>query len=343
MMHRFRGKPPGGRLTPGSHNFAILKRRSASAAACLIAVTGLLVLHPTPAVAGGSAPAEDASTPAADASNSTAEGPASPPDAAAPALSPDPLGAMAEPPAHGKFADVARSFFSDGAYLLSFPTRVTPRGLAMTGAWGGATLLALHNDDWVANEVASQEEPDRDHIAQTIEPLGRMPLQAGVLGILYASGKLADNPGLASTAATSFEALLWAGLISNTGKMIFGRDQPGTAMDARYFFEGQGSFPSGHAARSFAIAAVMANRYGAKGAWIGYGIAGAVSLSMVQRDIHWASDVVAGAGIGLAIGKGIATRHPGPDADFALGGSAPKRFAWQIHPARDGAAVTILF
>jgi hypothetical protein len=294
-------------------------------------------------VAGGSAPAEDASTPAADASNSAPEGPASPPDAAAPALSPDPLGAVAEPPAHGKFADVARSFFSDGAYLLTFPTRVTPRGLAMTGAWGGATLLALHNDDWVANEVASQNEPDRDHIAQTIEPLGRMPLQAGVLGILYASGKMAGNPGLASTAATSFEALVWAGLISNTGKMIFGRDQPGTAMDARYFFEGQGSFPSGHAARSFAIAAVMANRYGAKGAWIGYGIAGAVSLSMVQRDIHWASDVVAGAGIGLAIGKGIATRHPGPNADVVLGSAAPKRFAWQIHPARDGAALTLVF
>lgn len=294
-------------------------------------------------MAGESAPAEDASTPAADAPDSSAEGPASAPDAAAPALSPDPLGAVAEPPAHGKFADVARSFFSDGAYLLTFPTRVTPRGLAMTGAWGGATLLALHNDDWVASEVASQNEPDRDHIAQTIEPLGRMPLQAGVLGILYASGKMAGNPGLASTAATSFEALVWAGLISNTGKMIFGRDQPGTAMDARYFFEGQGSFPSGHAARSFAIAAVMANRYGAKGAWIAYGIAGAVSLSMVQRDIHWASDVVAGAGIGLAIGKGIATRHPGPNADFALGGAAPKRFAWQIHPARDGAAVTLVF
>ena len=349
-MRRLRGKPPGDRLTPGSHTIAIVKRRSAAAAAFLFAATGLL--HPAPAAACASAPASESiaesqddpsPAPVADPSPASPDGSAPPTAESAPGLSPDPAGAVAEPPAHGKFADVTRSFFQDGAYLLTFPTRVTPRGLAMTGAWGGATLVALHNDDWVASEVSSQNEPDRDHIAQTIEPLGRMPLQAGVLGILYASGRMADNPGLASTAATSFEALVWAGLISNTGKMIFGRDQPGTSMDARYFFEGQGSFPSGHAARSFAIAAVMANRYGAKGAWIGYGLAGVVSLSMVQREIHWASDVVAGAGIGMAIGKGIATRHPGPNADVALHGGAPRRFAWQLHPARDGAAVTFVF
>lgn len=362
-MRRLRGKPLGDRLTPGSHTFAIVKRRSATAAALLFAATGLL-LHPAPAAACASAPvsesvaesqddrspapiagsAQAAPVDAGDPSAPAHDGSAPPTAESTPGLSPDPAGAVAEPPARAKFADVTRSFFQDGAYLLTFPTRVTPRGLAMTGAWGGATLVALHNDDWIANEVSSQNEPDRDHIAQTIEPLGRMPLQAGVLGILYASGRMADNPGLASTAATSFEALVWAGLISNTGKMIFGRDQPGTSMDARYFFEGQGSFPSGHAARSFAIAAVMANRYGAKGAWIGYGLAGVVSLSMVQRDIHWASDVVAGAGIGLAIGKGIAARHPGPDADVALSrGGAPKKFAWQLHPARDGAAVTLVF
>ena len=321
------------------------RRPSAFAVASIVFTAGLLALLPVPAAASDeeTSPAPDSVSTAAVDPLDAGSAPAQADDTSSQADASEPLIEESAPAARGKFADVTRTFFYDGAYLLTFPTRITPRGLAMTAGWGGATLLALHNDDWVSNEVATQNEPERDHLAQTIEPLGRMPVQAGVLGILYASGKLADRPGLASTAATSFEALVWAGLISNTGKMIFGRDQPGNQMDARYFFEGQGSFPSGHAARSFAIAAVMANRYGKTGAWIGYGIAGAVSLSMVQREIHWASDIVAGAGLGLAIGKGIATRHPGPDADAALSGAATKKFAWQIHPARDGAALTLVF
>jgi hypothetical protein len=244
---------------------------------------------------------------------------------------------------HGKFADVARGFFKDGAYLFTFPNRVTPRGVALSASWGGATLLALHNDDAIRASTLPHNNGSRDSAAQSIEPLGRMTLQAGVLGILYASGRMADKPGLASAAGTSFEALLWSAMICNVTKMAFGREQPADATDARNFFEQQGSFPSGHAARSFAIAAVMADRYGTKAAWIGYSIAGLVSLSMVQRDIHWMSDVVAGAGLGLAIGKGIAAQHPDPTREARAEKAGPRRLAWQVQPARDGAAVSIVF
>lgn len=312
-----------------------------------MAVVALILFHPATLRASDAAdaappPNDDRASPGA-AVDPGPENPASADRIATDPLSTDPIAAGTEPAERGRFASATRTFFQDGGYLFTFPTRVTPRGLATTGAWGGATLLALHNDDWVAGEISSQKEPDRDHTARNLEPLGRMPLQAGVLGILWAGGKMADNEGLASTAATSFEALLWAGIVSNGAKMMFGRQQPGTSMDARYFFEGQGSFPSGHATRSFAIAAVMADRYGARGAWIGYGLAGVVSLSMMQRGIHWASDVVAGAGLGYAVGKGIAFRHPGPNSETALGGGTPKKTAWQFHPARDGAALTLTF
>ena len=248
-----------------------------------------------------------------------------------------------EPKEHGRFADAARGFFKDGAYLFTFPDRVTPRGVALSASWGGATLLALHNDDTIRANTLPYNSTGRDTAAQRVEPLGRMTVQAGVLGVLYASGRMADKPGLASAAGTSFEALLWSAMICNVAKMAFGRDQPADSTDARDFFEKAGSFPSGHATRSFAIAAVMADRYGTKAAWIGYSVAGLVSLSMVQRDIHWMSDVVAGAGLGMAIGKGIAARHPDPTREARAGKAGARRLAWQVQPAKDGAAVSIEF
>lgn len=243
----------------------------------------------------------------------------------------------------GRFADAVRTFFSDGAYLFTFPARVTPRGAGLTAGFGAATLLALHNDDYVEEEVRSQDDPDRRRIAKRFEFLGRMPMQAGVLAILYASGRATGSAGLASTAGTSFEALLWGGVISQTGKLAMGRRQPDDASDARYFFHGSASFPSGHATRSFAVAAVMADRFGRRGAWTAYPIATLVSLAMVQRGIHWTSDIVAGAGLGLAIGKGIGARHPRRDEQASAGARDARRPSWRLQPAPGGAEVTVSF
>ena len=58
------------------------------------------------------------------------------------------------------------------------------------------------------------------------------------------------------------------------------------------------SFPSGHAALLFALAAVFSIRW-PKWRWVWFSIAGLVALSRVAIGVHWPSDVVAGALIGL--------------------------------------------
>lgn len=63
------------------------------------------------------------------------------------------------------------------------------------------------------------------------------------------------------------------------------------------------SFPSGHAADSFMIATVISNYYGPKATFIAYTAACFVSYSRIRRDVHWASDVVAGATLGYIVGK----------------------------------------
>lgn len=61
------------------------------------------------------------------------------------------------------------------------------------------------------------------------------------------------------------------------------------------------SFPSGHAAASFAVAAVLARRYPATG-WLWYGAAGVVAISRILRGSHFLTDVMTGVVLGLVAG-----------------------------------------
>ncbi|MGH2621080.1 MAG: phosphatase PAP2 family protein, partial [Anaerolineales bacterium] len=65
------------------------------------------------------------------------------------------------------------------------------------------------------------------------------------------------------------------------------------------------SFPSGHAAASFAVAAVLARRF-PRARWLLYGAASVVALSRVARGSHFPTDVVAGVGLGLVAGYVVA-------------------------------------
>lgn len=62
-----------------------------------------------------------------------------------------------------------------------------------------------------------------------------------------------------------------------------------------------GSFPSGHAAFFFAIAAVV-SRYYPKTSIIFFLAALNLSLARVQAGLHWPSDILGGAIIGIAVG-----------------------------------------
>lgn len=62
------------------------------------------------------------------------------------------------------------------------------------------------------------------------------------------------------------------------------------------------SFPSGHAAVSFALATVAAH-YDRKRAWIYYTGAVLISLSRIYLGCHYFMDVLIGAILGITIGK----------------------------------------
>jgi len=69
------------------------------------------------------------------------------------------------------------------------------------------------------------------------------------------------------------------------------------------------SFPSGHAATTFATAAVLERHFGLRGAWPTILIASYVGASRLHDNRHFASDVVFGAALGTATGWTVVGRH----------------------------------
>ncbi|MEK7798234.1 MAG: phosphatase PAP2 family protein, partial [Acidobacteriota bacterium] len=240
------------------------------------------------------------------------------------------------PPPRRALREACRTFAADGRYLITFPARASVKGAWLTAGVAAATALAINRDEEVRAHVLEADGRTARRVATKLEPLGRYEVEAAALGTLYLIGRRTGDARLVSTAATAFESYLWAGIITSVSKGAFGRERPGLGSEEGRFFAGDTIFPSGHTTRSFAIAAVLAERHGRRPALIAYPVAALIGLSTVEEDRHWVSDIIAGAGLGLAIGKGIAARHP------AAAPGAP-RAAWQVVPRPGGTTIRISF
>lgn len=73
------------------------------------------------------------------------------------------------------------------------------------------------------------------------------------------------------------------------------------------------SFPSGHSATAFFGATLLAKEFGENYPWIavgGYAIAGTTAVLRMANNQHWASDVLMGAGIGIASAEMASFLYP---------------------------------
>jgi len=164
--------------------------------------------------------------------------------------------------------------------------------------FGGVAALAVHTYDGSVNS----------HLRGSKAFFYPGKLLGGVPGLLgmslgtYAFGRATDNRVVSHLGMDLLRAAAVSGAVTYAVKLSVRRDRP----------PGGGgkccSFPSGHASSTFALASVLWRHLGWKAAVPTYTVASYVALSRLHEDVHWFSDVVFGAAVGIVSGRAV-THH----------------------------------
>ncbi len=172
----------------------------------------------------------------------------------------------------------------------------------------------------------------------------------GLSALAYGGALGLDHCPLQRTSSAMLFAAFETVLVVGLEKWILGRAYPTNGRDPyaedrlnhpedatvyEPFRRGIAAFPSGHTATVFALAAALRASSPQWGAYryLGYPIAIAVGFGMWWGDHHWASDVIAGALIGEALG-GATGRA------WASSAETPS-WSWLMIPSRQGAILTV--
>src|SRR5215469_244503 len=152
---------------------------------------------------------------------------------------------------------------------------------------------------------------------------------AGVAALLGGAGAMwllsypKHNEHWRETGFLAGEAVLNSFVVVEAMKYPLGRERPYQGDGNGSFFSGGTSFPSEHAAASFAVASIVAHEYpGPLTKIAAYGLATFVSYARYRARQHFPSDVFIGSVVGNMVAEGIYNRHH----DTELGGAPWESF-----------------
>ncbi|HEV8297472.1 MAG TPA: phosphatase PAP2 family protein [Acidimicrobiales bacterium] len=146
-----------------------------------------------------------------------------------------------------------------------------------------------------------------DRVFYVASELGDWSLIWHVLGL--AQGALARD-GVARSARLGAALGAESALVNGVVKLLFRRSRPVVELDRPHRLRQPrtSSFPSGHASSAFFAAGLLSERSAAKPVY--YGIAVIVAASRVHVRIHHASDVIAGAALGMSLAALVKRMRP---------------------------------
>jgi membrane-associated phospholipid phosphatase len=127
--------------------------------------------------------------------------------------------------------------------------------------------------------------------------IGNTPEQVALSVGTYAYGRLFDAPKVAHFGMDLLQAQILTEALVQPLKFATHRTRPDNSNNH--------SFPSGHAAITFATATVIERHLGWRKSLLGYTIASYVAASRLHDNRHYLSDVVFGAAVGSIAGRTV--------------------------------------
>jgi membrane-associated phospholipid phosphatase len=196
--------------------------------------------------------------------------------------------------------------WDDGTWLFPFAT-VT----AFSVATDRSFVRALSSDPQKLNRYRSFSN---DGVAALV----------GVGAGSYLWSYISHSEHQRETGILTGEAVINSLLTTQALKFTFGRERPTADQGRLDFFKGSNSFPSDHAAAAWSAATVIAHEYpGFVTQTLAYGLATAVSASVVLGKDHSPSDALVGSAMGWLVGRYIYRAHHDPDLGGATVGDLP--------------------
>jgi membrane-associated phospholipid phosphatase len=139
----------------------------------------------------------------------------------------------------------------------------------------------------------------------------------GTAATIYVVGRIKDQPKVSHLGMDLLRSLAITEGLTQAMKHTVRRERPDHS--------GRNSFPSGHAAETFAFATALERHLGWRGAVPAYLFSSYVAASRLHENRHFLSDVVFGATVGIIAGRTV-TRHGREnypvDIVFVPGGAA---------------------
>lgn len=219
-----------------------------------------------------------------------------------------------------------KGYLSHTKAIITSPRSWSQSSWLTFSALAAITAVVASEEDDIQQWIQANRTPTTDRIARTVKPLGNVKVTFSAMAALYAYGEIFEDDHAKVTALMALESAVITGGLTESIKRIAHKHRPGPANldDARWdgpsLKRGNLSFPSGHAAHSFAVATVFASQY--RNVRIvpplAYTAATLCALSRLNDNKHWLSDVILGAALGHFTAKAVLGLHGAGESRLSL-------------------------